>query len=204
MPIRFALAAAVVAFASPAVHAQAVDAAKGRTIATQVCAACHGADGNSAAPANPHLAGQHAAYLAKQLADFKANKDRKNPVMMGMATPLSPEDMKAVAQYYSEQKPKPGSAKDKDLVALGQKLYRGGNTQTGVAACAACHGPNGAGIPAQYPRLSGQFADYTAAQLKAFRAGERKNDPNGMMQGVAARMSDKEIAAVSEYIAGLR
>lgn len=180
------------------------DSAKGQKIASQVCVACHGADGNSAAPANPHLAGQHAEYIAKQLHDFKANKDRKNPVMMGMATPLSPDDIRDVSAYYAGQKPKPAAAKDKELVVLGQKIYRGGNAATGVPACAACHGPNGAGIPAQYPRLAGQFPEYTAAQLRAFRSEERANDANKMMRGVAARMTDREILAVSEYLAGLR
>jgi len=209
--MRFAVAAIVGGIAMAGQGAWAADAApkgpdaaRGQKIAAQVCAACHGADGNSAIAANPHLAGQHPEYLAKQLSDFKANKERKNPVMMGMATPLSNEDMRDVAAYYAGQKPKGGAAKNKDLVGAGQKIYRAGNAATGVPACAACHGPNGAGIPAQYPRLSGQFADYTAAQLKAFRAGERVNDANQMMRMVAARMTDAEIAAVAEYIAGLR
>ncbi len=183
---------------------KAPDAARGQKIAAQVCAACHGADGNSALAGNPNLAGQHSAYVVKQLTEFKANKERKNPVMMGMATPLSAEDMRDVAAYFASQKPKGGSAKNKDLVAAGQKIYRGGNSATGVPACSACHGPNGSGIPAQYPRIAGQLADYTTAQLKAFRAGERSNDPNQMMRMAAGRMTDAEIAAVAEYIAGLR
>jgi cytochrome c553 len=154
-------------------------------------------------PANPNLAAQHADYIAKQLADYKAGKDRKNPVMTAMAAPLSAEDMRAVAEHYARQRPTLGSARNKDLVGLGQKLYRGGNSATGVPACSACHGPNGAGIPAQYPRLSGQYADYTAAQLKAFRSLERTNDPNRMMRAIAGRMTDQEIAALAEYIAGL-
>jgi len=180
-----------------------VDPAKARDTVTKVCAACHGPDGNSVSPANPNLAGQHADYIAKQLADFKANADRKNPVMTGMAASLSSDDMKGLGAYFSQQKPKPGSAKDKDLVALGQKIYRAGNSTTGVAACASCHSPNGAGVPAQFPRLAGQYTDYTLAQLKAFRAEERSNDPNRMMRTIAARMTDKEIQAVAEYIAGL-
>jgi len=183
---------------------KAPDLALGQKIATQVCAACHGVDGHSAAPANPHLAGQHADYLVKQLADFKANKERKNAVMMSMAQPLSPDDMRAVASHYANQKPKAAAATNKDLVALGQKLFRGGNAATGVPACAGCHAPNGAGIPAQYPRLSGQFAEYTAAQLRAFRALERSNDANQMMRAIAARMTDQEIAAVAEYLSGLQ
>jgi cytochrome c553 len=183
---------------------KAPDPANGERIATQICAACHGADGNSAASANPHLAGQHAEYLAKQLHDFKSNKDRKNAVMMGMVAPLSVDDVRDVAAYYGAQKPKPGFAQNKELVALGQKLYRGGNSATGVPACAACHGPDGSGLPSQYPRLAGQFAEYTASQLKAFRAGERANDANQMMRVIAARMTDREVAAVAQYAAGLR
>jgi cytochrome c553 len=183
---------------------QAPDPANGQKVATQVCAACHGADGQSAAPANPHLAGQHADYLAKQLHDFNNNKERKNAIMVGMVAPLSAGDMRDVAAHYAGQKPKAGAAKNKDLVSKGQKLYRAGNAATGVPACSACHGPNGAGVPSQYPRLSGQIADYTAAQLKAFRAGERANDVNQMMRMIAARMTDQEIAAVAEYVSGLQ
>jgi cytochrome c553 len=184
------------------------DAAKGQTIASQVCAACHAADGNSQVAANPKLAGQFYEYLHKQLTNFKpqgAKKaDRDNAVMAGMVANLSPADMKDVAAYYAAQKLKPAAARDKDLAALGQKIYRGGNAASGVAACAGCHGPAGAGIPAQYPRIAGQFPEYLEAQLKAFRAGARANDPNGMMRGVVARMSDRDIQAVAEYAAGLR
>jgi cytochrome c553 len=180
------------------------DVANGRKIATQMCVACHGLDGNSSAPANPHLAGQHAEYLTKQLSDFQNNKDRKNAVMMGMVAPLSAADMRDIAAHYAAQQPKPRAAQNKELVALGQKLYRGGNAATGVPACAACHGPNGSGIPSLYPRLAGQFAEYTSAQLKAFRAGERANDLNQMMRMIAARMTDEEVAAVAQYAAGLR
>jgi cytochrome c553 len=184
------------------------DAAKGQAIAAQTCAACHAADGNSTIAANPKLAGQFYDYLHKQLANFKpqgAKKaERDNAVMAGMVANLSADDLKNVAAYYAGQKLKPAAAKDKDLAALGQKIYRGGNAATGVAACAGCHGPAGAGMPSQYPRISGQFSEYVDAQLKAFRAGARANDPNSMMRGVAARMTDKEIQAVSEYVAGLR
>ncbi len=184
------------------------DLAKGQQIATTVCAACHAADGNSVMPANPKLAGQHPEYLIKQLMNFQPAggkpPERNNAVMMGMASTLtSAEDMRNVAAYFAAQKAKPGAAQNKDTVATGQKLYRGGNIATGVPACGACHGPAGAGIPAQYPRLSGQYADYTEAQLKAFRSGERANDPNQIMRTVAARMSDTEIKAVADYIAGL-
>jgi cytochrome c553 len=184
------------------------DAAKGQAIAGQTCAACHAADGNSQISANPKLAGQFYEYLHKQLTNFKpqgAKKaERDNAVMAGMVAPLSAVDMKDLAAYYASQKLKPAAAKDKELAALGQKIYRGGNTATGVAACAGCHGPAGAGVPAQFPRIAGQFSEYVEAQLKAFRAGARANDPNGMMRGVVTRMSDREIQAVAEYVAGLR
>ncbi|TAK41906.1 MAG: cytochrome c4 [Betaproteobacteria bacterium] len=184
------------------------DPAKGQRIAGQVCLACHAADGNSPLPANPKLAGQFPEYLHKQLANFKPAGGRKaerdNAVMAGMVANLSDDDMRNVAAYYASQKLKPETAKNKDLAAQGQKLYRGGNLATGVAACAGCHGPDGAGIPSQYPRIAGQYGEYIEAQLKAFRSGARGNDPNGMMRGVAARMSDPEIKAVAEYVAGLR
>jgi cytochrome c553 len=150
------------------------------------------------------LAGQHADYIAKQLADYKNNKDRKNPVMFGMASPLSPQDMKNLGAYFESQKPKSRAAKDPALVKLGQQIYRGGIMAKGVAACSSCHGPNGAGIPAQFPRVAGQYSEYSTAQLQSFRAGERANDPNSMMRAIAAKLSDGEIKAVAEYIAGLR
>jgi len=181
---------------------------KSQSIASQVCAACHAADGNSTAPANPKIAGQGVDYLHKQLRDFKALQGKKplreSPVMNGMVANLSEADMKGLAAYYSGQALKPSAAADKDLATLGQKLWRGGDNSSGVPACAGCHGPAGAGIPAQYPRLAGQYAEYVAAQLTAFREGRRANDPNSMMRGVAARMSDRQIRAVAEYAAGLR
>jgi cytochrome c553 len=184
------------------------DAAKAQGVVNQVCAACHAADGNSQIAINPKLAGQIPEYLYRQLANFKAapgkKAERDNPVMAGMVAGLSPEDMRNLAAYYAGQTAKPGAAKSKDLVALGQKIYRGGIASKGVAACASCHGPNAAGMPAQYPRLSGQHAEYLDVQLKAFRSGERANDPNGSMRGVAGKLSDREIQAVADYIAGLR
>lgn len=184
------------------------DLAKGKNIASQVCAACHAADGNSVAAANPKIAGQIYEYLHKQLGNFRSQggkkAERDNAVMAGMTANLSAADLKDVAAFYASQKLIPATARDKELAALGQKIYRGGNVASGVAACAGCHGPTGMGMPAQYPRISGQFAEYVELQLKAFRAGTRANDPNGMMRGVAARMSDREIQAVSEYVAGLR
>jgi len=176
--------------------------------ASQVCAACHAADGNSPASANPKIAAQFAEYLHKQLRDFKPQAGKKaareSAIMAGMVANLSDNDMKSLAAYYAGQPLKPAAATDKDLAALGQKIWRGGNAATGVPACAGCHGPAGAGNPAQYPRLAGQFAEYTAGQLKLFRDGGRTNDANGVMRGVAARMSEREIRAVAEYAAGLR
>jgi len=184
------------------------DLANGERIAKLVCAACHGPDGNSVAPANPKLAGQFAEYLYKQLRNFKAEGGKKamreNAVMTGMVAALSDADMRAVATFYAGQTLQPAAAGDKDRAAHGQKLWRGGVTARQVAACAGCHGPDGAGIPGLYPRISGQFAEYIEAQLKAFRSGSRTNDPNGMMRGVAARMTDEEIKAASDYAAGLR
>jgi cytochrome c553 len=200
--------ALAMAVALSALPASAQDAAKAQSIASQVCAACHAADGNSTAPANPKIAGQFAEYLHKQLIDFKPQQGKKpareSPIMMGMVANLSEADMKGLAAYYAGQKLKPAAAADKSLAALGQKIWRGGNAANGVPACAGCHGPAGAGLPAQYPRLAGQYAEYIAAQLKAFKEGGRANDPNGMMRGVAARMSEREIRAVAEYAAGLR
>jgi cytochrome c553 len=184
------------------------DPAKAEPIVKQVCAACHAADGNSIAPANPKLAGQFPEYLHKQLVDFKSKGGQKparvSPVMNGMAANLSQADIDNLAAYFSSQKLKPAAASDKEMVALGQKLWRGGNATAGVPACAGCHGPAGAGIPIQFPRLAGQYAEYVAAQLKSFREGTRSNDPNGMMRGVAAHLTDREIRAVAEYAAGLR
>jgi cytochrome c553 len=184
------------------------DAANARDIASQICAACHAADGNSQIAVNPKLAGQIPEYLNKQLTNFKAaagkKAERDNPVMAGMVAGLSADDMRNLAAYYAAQPAKPGAAKSKDLVALGQMIYRGGIAGKGVAACTSCHGPNGAGIPAQYPRLSGQHAEYVEVQLKAFRIGERANDLNGSMRAAAGKLSDREIQAVSDYVAGLR
>ena len=195
--------------AVPALNAQAnapqaaakPDLAKGEASYGTVCASCHGADGNSGSPANPKLAQQHPEYLAKQLQEFKSGK-RANAIMSGMAAGLSDQDMKNIAAWLGSQKAKPGFAKDKELVALGERIYRGGIADRSIAACAGCHSPNGAGIPAQYPRLSGQHADYTVSQLVAFRDGVRKNSQQ--MSQVAAKLNDREIRAVSDYIAGLR
>ena len=184
------------------------DLAKAKQTAEQVCGACHGTDGNSQIPVNPKLAGQHAEYLNKQLRNFKSEggkpAERANPIMGGMVAALSEDDMKGLATYFAGQQLKPESAKNKASIELGQKLWRAGDIKRGIPACAACHGPAGAGLPAQYPRLSGQFADYTEAQLKAFRAGERANDPAKMMRTIALKMTDPEIKAVADFAAGLR
>ncbi len=185
----------------PAAAVAKPDLAKGGTISSQVCAACHTADGSRGSPANPILQGQHAEYLVKQLTEFKAGK-RKNAIMNGMAAPLSDEDIRNVAAFYAGKTAKPGFAKNKDTVALGEKIYRGGIAERNVPACAGCHGPTGSGIPAQYPRIGGQHGDYIEAQMTAFRAGSRTNGP--MMMAIAAKMNDKEIKAVSDYVAGLR
>ena len=177
------------------------DLAKGEAIVAGVCAACHAADGNSMIPANPKLSQQHPEYILKQLQEFKSGK-RANPVMMGFSAQLSDEDMRNVAYFVASKPATPGFAKEKETVGLGEKIYRGGIADRQIAACAGCHGPNGAGMPAQYPRLSGQHADYTASQLTQFRDGVRKN--NLQMTQVAAKLNDREIKAVSDYIAGLR
>ncbi len=184
------------------------DLAKAKQTADTVCAACHGADGNSPSPANPNLAGQQAAYLTLQLEHFKSGV-RNNPIMAGMVATLTPEDMRALGIYFSQQKPKAAGIKDRELALAGQKLFRGGNIASGLPACAACHSPDGAGIPSRYPRLGGQHADYALAQLKAFKAGERGMDKGGkdvngrVMSQVAARMTDAEMQALAQYTSGL-
>ena len=200
-----ALSAAFVAgsalAAGPAPQAAKPDLAKGEAIFSAACVACHAADGNSGTPVNPKLAQQHPEYLLKQLQEFKSGK-RANAVMSGMVAGLSNDDMRNIAFWLASKPAKPGFAKDKDTVALGERIYRGGIQDRQIAACASCHSPNGAGMPAQYPRLSGQHADYTAAQLTSFRDGVRKN--NLQMTQVAAKLNDREIKAVADYIAGLR
>ena len=200
--LLLAASAATTAFAAEAEAPAAAkpDLAKGQATSTNVCAACHTNDGSRGSPANPILQGQHPEYLVKQLSEFKSGK-RVNAIMSGMAAPLSDADMKNVAAFYASKSAKPGFAKNKELVTLGEKIYRGGIADRMIPACAGCHSPTGAGIPAQYPRLAGQHADYTEAQLIAFRGGARKNSVP--MTGVAAKMNDREIKAVADYIAGL-
>ena len=194
------LSATIAASAAETKPAFKADPAKGQAIA-QVCGACHTADGSRGAPANPILQGQHPEYLVKQLQEFKSGK-RNNAVMKGFASTLSDEDMKHVAAFYAGKTAKPGAAKNKDTIRLGEKIYRGGISDKAVPACAGCHSPTGAGIPAQYPRLGGQHADYTESQMNGFRAGTRAN--SAQMMAIAAKLSDTEIKAVSDYIAGLR
>lgn len=194
-----ALAAGTALAAEPAAAAKP-DPAKGQT-ASAACQACHTADGSRGAPANPILAGQHPEYIVKQLTEFKSGK-RKNAVMTGMAAPLSDADMKNIAAFYATKKAPSGFARSKDTITLGEQIYRGGVTAKQVPACAGCHSPTGAGIPAQYPRLGGQHAEYTESQLVAFRSGARAN--SAQMITIAAKLSDVEIKAVSDYIAGLR
>ena len=193
------------------------DVAKGQVVAMQgiatkgvpACATCHGPDGNSIAPANPKLAGQFPEYMTKQLMNFRPGQDNKpaerpNPVMGTFAAALSPEQMRDVSAFYASQKLIPENARNKSTIELGQKIFRAGIADKNVPACAGCHGPAGAGVPIQYPVLGGQYAEYIEAQLKAFRSGERANDPNRMMRTTASRLSDLEIKAVADYIAGLR
>jgi len=185
------------------------DAAKGATLyesgdtarGLPACLSCHGANGNSSIAANPKLSAQIEAYTHKQLVDF-TTPQRVNPVMTTYAKMLTDEEKRNVAAYLATQKVKPGAAKNKDTIELGRKIYRGGIAEKGVAACASCHGAAAGGIPIQYPRLAGQHQDYTTAQLVAFRTGARSNSPQ--MTTLAQRLSDTEMKAVADYIAGLR
>ncbi|MDO8715073.1 MAG: c-type cytochrome [Polynucleobacter sp.] len=172
------------------------DASRGVT----ACLTCHGPKGQSATATWPKLSAQHAAYTAKQLKNFKEGT-RANPVMMGMAATLTDQDMQNIAAYLVQQPASLGVAQNKDTIELGQSIYRGGIAAKGVPACAACHSPTGAGIPSQYPRMGGQWAEYNAAQLMAFREGTRKNSTQ--MTTIATKLSDQEMKAVSDYIAGL-
>lgn len=177
------------------------DLVAGAALYGQACVACHAADGNSSTPANPKLAQQHPEYLVKQLREYKSGK-RANAIMSGFASMMSDDDMRNVSFWLASQKATTGAATDAELVRLGERIYRGGIPDRQIASCSGCHSPNGAGLPAQNPRLAGQHAEYTADQLRQFRSGTRKN--NIQMTGVAAKMNDREILAVSEFIAGLR
>ena len=214
-PLLYTVLAAVLAVSSAAHAADdkkapiKADPAKGEALYTNgdnarnivACVSCHGAAGNSTITQNPKLSGQHEAYIAKQLLNFRT-PDRNNPVMSPLAKALSDEDIHNVAAYLAAQAPKPGAAKNKDTIELGKHIWRGGIASKNVPACAGCHSPNGAGIPAQYPRLAGQHQDYTVAQLTNFRGGARTNSVQ--MTTISERLSDKEIKAVADYIAGLK
>lgn len=193
--------------ADPLATKKPVDIAKGKAAAAAVCAGCHMPDGNSLIAQNPILAGQHAAYIEKQLVNFRLKPgakapERNNAIMQAFATMLSEEDMRNLGAFYASQTPKSASPKRKELVAAGERIYRAGVPEKGLPACAGCHGPGAAGIPAQYPRLAGQHPEYTEATLNAFRGGQRKN--SSQMTTIASKMSDAEVAAVSEYVASLR
>ncbi|NDC61844.1 MAG: cytochrome c4 [Betaproteobacteria bacterium] len=200
LSVTLATSSTLVCAEQAASAAPKADPAKGDAVFNGVCVSCHGAQGNAGAPIYPKLSQQHPEYLVKQLAEYKSGK-RANAIMAGMAAALSEDDMRNVAAYLSAAKAKPGFAKDKELAALGEKIYRGGIADRQIPACAGCHSPNGAGIPAQYPRLSGQHADYTVSQLTQFREGVRKNSLQ--MSQVAAKLNDREIKALADYVAGL-
>ena len=189
------------AFAAGANAAGNAEAGKNKAAA---CAGCHGMDGNSLVPTFPKLAGQGEKYIAKQLADFKANTDRKNDLMLGMAAGLSEEDMADIGAFYATQKLAGPAPADDSKLALGQQIYKGGNLTEGTPACQACHGPKGAGIaPSGYPQVGGQYVDYTLAQLKAFRDGTRANDDKMLMRSIVKDMTDEQLEAVANYIATL-
>ena len=183
------------------------DPNKGKQVAGGVCAGCHGNDGNSIIPTNPILAGQHAAYIQKQLHNFQVKPGdkkamRENAVMLGFASGLSDEQIADVAAYYNQQKTQPSYTKNKDLALQGESLYKGGDLEKGIPACSSCHGPKGAGIPNQYPRIAGQYTEYTISTLLSYKKGSRAN--NQQMMTISKRMSEDQIDAVSEYLAGLR
>jgi cytochrome c553 len=177
------------------------NAAAGK-IKAAACGACHGADGNSTNPLWPKLAGQPPEYLVKQLADFKSGA-RKDPLMSPQAAALGKADMQDIAAYYAGLRITPGAAAaDAEMLKRGERLYRGGNAKFGVAACMSCHGPSGHGIPPRFPRVSGQHAAYNQKQLLAYKSGARHND-NEVMTRIAFRLSEAEIKALAQYMAGL-
>lgn len=184
------------------VHA-AGDAEAGKTKAA-ACAGCHGMDGNSLVPTFPKLAGQGEKYIAKQLAEFKANDTRKNDMMLGMAAALSEQDMADIGAFYAAQKLAGPAPADQDKAAKGKQLYKGGDLTNGIPACQACHGPRGGGVAGSgYPQVGGQYVDYTLAQLKAFRDGTRMNDDKMLMRSIMKDMTDEQLEALANYIATL-
>jgi cytochrome c553 len=199
VPVLIAALIAGPVLANEAPAAAKPDPVKGAAAAA-TCQACHVADGSRGVPANPILQGQHPEYIVKQLTEFKAGK-RKNAVMNGMAAAVQDADMPNIAAFYASKQAKPGFAKNKETLALGEQIYRGGIAARQVPACAGCHSPNGAGIPAQYPRVGGQHADYMEAQLNNFRSGARANSVQ--MMAIAAKLNDLEIKALADYMSGL-
>lgn len=211
MPARRFAAALASTFIAASAHAQIAvkgDPAKAQQLVKQVCSACHNQDGNSTIPANPVIAAQHPEYAFKQMLNFKSEggkpAERASPIMTGIVASLTRDDMANLALYFGGQQAKPRVARDAELVKLGEAIYRGGVLSRNIPACSACHGPTGAGMPAQVPRIAGQHAQYTEGALKQFRIGERANDPNRMMRLVAEKLSDREISALAQYIQGLR
>ena len=180
------------------------DAAAGKA-KSAACGGCHGFDGNSSIPAYPKLAGQNETYIVNQIKAFKANTDRQNAIMLGMAAGLSDEDAADIGAYFQAQSLKEAAPFDADKAAAGRELYKGGDLQKGIPACQACHGPSGAGTAGiGYPQLGGQYVDYTLAQLKAFKDGSRKNDDKSLMRSIVVKMSDEDMVAVANYIASLK
>jgi len=208
--LRRAVAALALALLAPlAAHAAGAgaagrispDIAKGQAIANQMCMACHAVDGSRGLPSNPILAAQHPEYMVRQLRDYRDGR-RVNAIMQAIAAQLSDEDMVHVSAFYASLPPVHGVATDPELALKGKRIWRGGIPGINVPSCAACHGAAGAGIPVQYPRLAGQHAEVTAAALRAFRSGERANSQ--VMMDISKRLSDREIAALADFIQGLR
>ena len=187
-------------------NAHASDAKKGAVLAQGLCAACHASDGNSVIPANPILAGQHYTYLKNQLNYFQVKQGedkakRENAVMLGIASGLSSDDIDNLAAYYSQQKIKPSYASNLELAKAGEVVYKAGDDSRGLPSCSSCHGPRGLGVPGQFPRISGQHATYTASTLKSYKNGSRAN--NKQMMAISSRLTEAQINALAEYLAGL-
>ena len=187
-------------------NAYATDVNKGAALAQGLCAACHASDGNSVIPANPILAGQHYTYLKNQLNYFQVKEGedkakRENAVMLGIASGLSSDDIDNLAAYYSQQKIKPSYASNLELAKAGEVVYKAGDDSRGLPSCSSCHGPRGLGVPGQFPRISGQHATYTASTLKSYKNGSRAN--NKQMMAISSRLTEAQINALAEYLAGL-
>lgn len=196
--------AGIVLFFSMSSVAIAGDAAAGKA-KSAACGGCHGFDGNSPIAIYPKLAGQNEAYIVKQVKDFKANTTRQNALMMGMVAALSDQDAADIGAYFQAQRVKASAPFDESKIAAGRELYKGGNLQTGLPACQACHGPAGAGTAGiGYPQVGGQYVEYTLAQLRAFKDGSRTNDDKSLMRSIVAQMSDEDIVAVANYMASLK